>query len=55
MADVKKDANDLVIIDKVIDINYIQRNPGKSGIELYWSHNLVRTYTDSDYNAYIKT
>lgn len=43
-------------IDKVLDLNFMNENPDKSGVDLYWTYNFVRKgYSDEEYVRYMKS
>lgn len=43
-------------IDKVLDLNFLNENPDKSGGELYWTHKFVRKgYSDEEHTRYMKS
>lgn len=56
VADKDIDRNELIAIDKVINLSTIYKNPGANGESLYWAHHVVRNeYTRQDYKDYIKS
>ena len=49
----ESDQEELALIDKVMDVEYILNNSQKTGEQCYWSGGVVSDYSEEDYSGYI--
>lgn len=50
----EEDKQELEIIDKVIDVQFLKDNPKMSAEKAYWEKDVVREYSDEEYSNYLK-
>lgn len=50
----ESDKEEIEIIDKVLDVEFILENPQNSGERNFWLEGVVRDYTDEEYSEYLK-
>lgn len=50
----ERDAEEMEIINEVIDVEYIKANPKITGEAFLWTEGVIKDYTDDEYSAYTK-
>ena len=50
----ESDKEEIDTINKVIDVEYILENPEYSGEKYFWTEEVVRDYSEEEYNNYLK-
>ena len=51
----EEDNEELEIIDKVMDVQFLKDNPEITAENAYWKEDIVRKYSDKEYSDYLKS